>query len=313
MSLKTFTTGLGILLGLCFTAAQAEDCQKELRPAISFIKFQSQDYTPVILQTGLPKDITVQGKLSLPVHFDFKSRCFVPNNNMTAVVILHGSAGIDARGEFYAQALNAFGIATLEIDMWDARGVHSLAQRPPLPLATYPDAFNALEFLANDPHINANRVGVLGFSWGGIITMASATQGIVAGFGKGHVFKAHVANYPICYVYNSPLPNSAFGALKGNPLTGAPIMVQIGTMDDYDLSAGPCFYLKNSLVPSEQALMTVVPYEGAVHEWDRLMVPITNYDPFGALGAGGNIRAIPDVDQAYESRQRIVRFFLKNL
>ena len=39
-----------------------------------------------------------------------------------AVLICHGSDGVDGRGEFHAAALNAAGIATLEIDMWAARG-----------------------------------------------------------------------------------------------------------------------------------------------------------------------------------------------
>ncbi|MDB5494109.1 MAG: hypothetical protein JWP86_1446, partial [Phenylobacterium sp.] len=39
-----------------------------------------------------------------------------------AVVICHGSDGVDGRGDFHAAALNAAGIATLEIDMWAARG-----------------------------------------------------------------------------------------------------------------------------------------------------------------------------------------------
>ena len=38
------------------------------------------------------------------------------------MLILHGSAGVDSRGDFYARALNAAGIATLEIDYWEARG-----------------------------------------------------------------------------------------------------------------------------------------------------------------------------------------------
>ena len=62
----------------------------------------------------------------------------MPRKNLPAVVILHGSAGVDSRGDFYARALNAAGIATFEIDMWEARGINSAADRPPIPLFTYP-------------------------------------------------------------------------------------------------------------------------------------------------------------------------------
>lgn len=40
-----------------------------------------------------------------------------------AVVIMHGSAGVDSRGALYARELNLAGIATLEVDMWGARGL----------------------------------------------------------------------------------------------------------------------------------------------------------------------------------------------
>ena len=39
------------------------------------------------------------------------------------VVILHGSAGMDSRGSMHALDLARVGIATLEIDMWGARGM----------------------------------------------------------------------------------------------------------------------------------------------------------------------------------------------
>ncbi len=39
-----------------------------------------------------------------------------------AVLILHGSGGVDGRGAFYAQALQDAGIATLEITMFRPAG-----------------------------------------------------------------------------------------------------------------------------------------------------------------------------------------------
>jgi dienelactone hydrolase len=145
------------------------------------------------------------------------------------------------------------------------------------------------------------------------MTMASATENVDKDYGGGLHFKAHVANYPICYGYNNPLlPYFPFGANAGNPLTG-PVMIQIGENDDYDDGPGKCQELKDSLTPAEQDMVKVVTYEGAYHAWDRLMVPISGLDPFGHQGAGGTVRLIPSVDQAYDSRNRVVLFFLKNL
>jgi hypothetical protein len=42
-----------------------------------------------------------------------------------AVVLLHSNAGVIGVGDFYAQALNAAGIATLEIDSFAPRGARN--------------------------------------------------------------------------------------------------------------------------------------------------------------------------------------------
>src|SRR5437660_8063799 len=78
-----------------------------------------------------------------------------------AVVICHGSDGVDGRGEFHARALRAGGLATLEIDMWAARGtVRGAAARPASPLLTLPDAFGALTFLRAQPEVAQARIGI---------------------------------------------------------------------------------------------------------------------------------------------------------
>jgi dienelactone hydrolase len=108
------------------------------------------------------------------------------------VLIVHGSAGIDSRGDFYEAALNEAGIATLQIDMWQARGYNAPGQRPAAIYLTYPDAFSALRFLSQQPNIDASRIGVLGFSWGGLVSMGAAERLYSSTYGNGLTFKAHV-------------------------------------------------------------------------------------------------------------------------
>ena len=278
------------------------DCRRDWRPLISFVEFESLD-----LEQTPPEPLTVKGKLKLPVEWRGR-KCFRPREGLAAVVILHGSAGVDSRGDFYARALNVAGIATLEIDMWEARGIASAADRPPLPIFNYPDAFGALAFLSDHPNVDPERIGVLGFSWGAVITMASATETYASQFGGDLRFRAHVAHYPVCYAYNSGLPGTDFV-----DLTGFPLMIGIGELDDYDQGSGPCLALRESLPESERDAVEVVPYEGAFHAWDRLQVPIEVMDPFSNLGQGGVVVIAPNVDRAYESRRRVVRFFRYNL
>src|SRR5579859_4193104 len=105
--------------------------------------------------------LTVAGKLALPLDDERPAETSLP-----AVLICHGSDGVDGRGEFYAPALHEAGIATLEIDMWAARGTgRGAAARPGSPIETLPDAFGALAYLAAQPEIDPARIGIMGFSW----------------------------------------------------------------------------------------------------------------------------------------------------
>lgn len=325
MHFKRFSL-LASLLALAFHAnpSQAYDegrgCLRQ--QPVSFVEMQTPNLvfnaSGQIVANGL---LTLKGKLQLPAGCR-ERRGF---RGLPAVLILHGSSGVDSRGDFHAEALNEAGFATLEIDMWEARGVGSGANRPALPALTYADAFTALRFLSTRTDIDPARIGVLGFSWGAVMSMASATQNVATALGGNLRFKAHAANYPICYGYNNPaIPNSGFGTPGGNPLTGAPILVQVGSQDDYDRAnasgdgSARCAALKASLPAGEQALMDVVRQDGAYHGWDRLMVPIKVNDPFGHLGADrfdpyARVELRPDVTRAYASRQRMVRFFQRNL
>lgn len=283
---------------------------------VSFIQFQS----PNLAAPG--SMLTIQGKLSVPRRGAAAGH---GHQKLPAVLILHGSSGVDARGDFYEDALNASGIATLQIDMWQARGVTNISQRPAAPILTYPDAFSALAFLSQQPGIDANRVGVLGFSWGGLVSMGAAERLYAGQFGGGRTFKAHVANYPVCYgwnnaallavIHSAPAP---FG-VQWQTLTGAPVLIQIGTKDDYDNSSAPCEALAQAVNPSNGGIVRVNVYAGATHGWDRLMVPSTGPDPFAnqgsyfLTGVMPTVHLTPDVDQAYQARMRTVRFFEKNL
>src|SRR5262245_33698558 len=191
------STFIGALLVLYSILVHADDdeCRGEGPPAISFVEFKSPN---LAAPAGPP--LTIKGKLTVP-----KRDC-TRAHKLPAVLILHGSSGVDSRGDFYEAELNDAGIATLQIDMWEARGVVGPTNRPQAPILTYPDAFSALAFLSAQPRIAADRIGVLGFSWGGVISLAAAEQLYAGMFGGGRTFKAHVANYPVCYAYNKVFP-----------------------------------------------------------------------------------------------------------
>ena len=287
---------------------------------ISFVQFQSPDLTK---PPGTM--LTIQGKLSVPRHAARPQDDRGQRGKLPAVLILHGSSGVDSRGDFYEAALNDAGIATLQIDMWQARGYNAPGQRPAAIYLTYPDAFSALAFLSQQPNIDAARIGVLGFSWGGLVSMGAAERLYSSTYGNGLTFKAHVAHYPVCYAWNNTalfaklgLTPTQFGVQWIN-LTGAPVLIEVGTKDGYDNSSAPCEALAASVNPSNGWVVRVNAYPGATHAWDRLMVPIVVNDPFadqGSFFSTGVVPAVqftPDVDQAFLARERVVRFFQRKL
>jgi dienelactone hydrolase len=256
-------------------------------PIISYVNFKSADQA---------NPLTISGQLRVPATN--------AEEKVPAVVIVHGSAGVDSRGAFYSQALNEAGIATLEIDMWAPRGwLGGITGRPSGVPETVPDAYGALKFLSQQPFIDPERIGIMGFSWGGVVTMLSATTpyaSLYAGDTAG--FAAHVAEYPVCWVYNV-IPGYGFSSF-----TGAPLLIQAGELDAYD-KPDTCQNLVQSLPPEAQEFISVRVYKNVTHAWDRLQPAMTVTDPYSHLGMGGEVEFVPNPGKAFQSRSNVVRFF----
>ena len=240
--------------------------------------------------------LRVAGKLAIPPSLTAEA----PG---PAVLICHGSDGVDGRGEFYAPALQDAGIATFEIDMWAARGVaRGAAARPSSPIQTLPDAYGAKAFLAAQPEIDGERIGIMGFSWGGVVTMLSA----IGRHAPASPFKAHAANYPVCWVYRRN-PALALGGL-----TGAPILLQTGSADTYDdPDAGE--QLVASLAAEDARHVRLITHPGAGHGFDRDLPPQTINDPAAHNGAGGPVLMEFHPEAAARSRDAVASFFREAL
>jgi dienelactone hydrolase len=252
----------------------------------------------VAFATAAEPPLTVAGKLMIP---EGGAR---PGG---AVLICHGSDGVDGRGDFYAPALHEAGLSTLEIDMWAARGaVRGAAARPRSPIDTLPDAFAARAFLAVQPEIDPARIGIMGFSWGGVVTLLSAARRFAVPLGGGGAFAAHAANYPVCWAF---LGDKAF---QLTDLTGAPLLIQTGAADAYD-EPGAGARLVDALRAAGARDVTGVTHEGAGHGYDRDLPAQTINDPFAHQGRGGPVLMAFDDEAARASRANIVAFFERTL
>jgi dienelactone hydrolase len=227
-----------------------------------------------------------------------------------AVLILHGSLGVDGRGAFYAKALQEAGIATLEITMFPP------GARPRAGVkATMPYAAAALKWLAAQPAIDGQRLGVMGFSWGGHMSVLMSSELVQERLGKD-VPKpvAFAPFYPTCSIMVRSLvnPRSAFYNAHTR-MSAAPTLIHVGTRDDFEEGERPCDALV-AMWPAAAREHTTVRYvEGATHDFDTQKAGGQAYDKFAHGLRGGMVSVVPSPKDAVEARQAIVSFFVKHL
>ncbi len=224
-----------------------------------------------------------------------------------AVVIFHGSGGIDGRGAFHAEALNQAGIATLEVFMF-YKGLRLREGHT----ATLTHAYGALKYLAERSDIDPQKIGALGFSWGGSLALRAASKSVHQKFfpqGQPR-FAAHAPFYAPWWVHakiaNDPA-NKGFGDYV--EFTGAPVMLFAGGRDDYGAPDAAKDFL--SVLPeSAKSFFSLKFYPDATHGWDSPSGSgRTLFDPVAFEGEGGNVRFTPDAAVAADSRATMVKFF----
>lgn len=287
---RQWVVGLSVAVSLSGCAQQALPVEDPVRLPAAQERYVS---FPAL---GSSTPIQVAGRLGIPRNVEGK----VP-----AVVIAHGTRGVDRRGIFYSEALYEAGIAVLEIDMWSARGLPGgVDGRAASVIDTMPDAYGALKFLSQYPSIDASRIGIMGFSWGGVMSMLTATQKYAAMAESGQHFAAHAPFYPVCWAYNK-VPDYEFVNL-----TGAPVFMQVGEIDGYD-DPDSCQKLMDGLSAVDRPFVEMTVYPGATHAWDRLEPYWKGPDAYAHAGRGGDVELIPSPETAEKSKQAVVAFFKK--
>jgi dienelactone hydrolase len=220
-----------------------------------------------------------------------------------AVILLHGSAGPSAREGGYADALNAAGFVTLEPDMWAARGFKGGAEGRPRPADALSDLYGARAVLAAHPAVEAARIGVAGFSFGGVVAMYAATRARNAPFLKGDSFRAFMPVYPATWAYNK-VPGFEFG-----DLVDAPMLLITGALDQYDNDSEISAKLVASLRPADAARITTLVMPDSHHGFDMPGVDMEVTDPFGNQGKGGQVIMRYNSDTTRQSHAKAVEFF----
>jgi dienelactone hydrolase len=151
---------------------------------------------------------------------------------LPAVVLVHGSGGLNASHDRWAQELNSIGIAAFILDSFTGRGIVSTVndQTQLDSIAMTVDAYRALALLAQHSRIDSARIAVMGFSKGAVAAVYSSNQRFRKLYGPPNVeFAAHIGLYTPCNV----------NYRDDDKVTGKPVRLFHGIADDY-VSILPC-------------------------------------------------------------------------
>lgn len=230
---------------------------------------------------------------------------YLPENApgpVPVVVMIHGTTGIDQRGELYRQPLLDAGIGIFEVDF--KTGIYRGPMDRPKPDTFLPMAFAALKQLRKLPTVDPNRIGIMGFSLGGNIALRTAMESNVKqwmGGDKG--FVTFVLFYPVCNHFTKDFEKS------GSKLTGGPMIIFYGTEDSYgEGEAVP--ELKSLLATKYNFQLSTVEYPGATHGFNRNGPDMNYLDP-AAKRMRGHIKWNPEA--ANDSVTKVVAFLRENL
>lgn len=183
-----------------------------------------------------------------------------------AVVLLHGCHGVTAQTHRWARWLADRGYVALLVDSFGPRGLTGDcragdAGQTDLPgPARLDDAFGALRFLQSRSDVRADRVGVMGWSQGGVFAMAAINgpsldraraRGVAI---PGPGFAASVGIYP-----------GGCPSLQHERVV-RPLLVLIGANDDWT-PARFCLAMTRNM-RARSADVTIVIYPDAVHYFD---------------------------------------------
>jgi dienelactone hydrolase len=186
----------------------------------------------------------------------------IPDNGsqiVPAVIILHGSSGVNPGERVWARRMNALGYASFIVDSFTGRGLRNTEEdQTQLSMtAGIADAYAALRLLATDRRIDKDRIAVMGFSRGGVAALYSLLEPFRLAATNGNLrFAAHIAFYPSCGI--------SYTAAR---VDGSPVLMLVGAKDNYT-PAAPCVAYADAL-RQQGVQVTLKTYPDAWHGFDR--------------------------------------------
>lgn len=253
MNVATSVLRAVVVAGVACAAVQTVRAQDQ----IELIQFQSLTFPGNLFTSFMPpleegKPVTVFGMLRMPAGTE----------RVPAVILTHGCGGITGADTNWARSLREFGVATFLVNSFTARDISQICSgSPSISLASVlTDVYRALDLVAAVPRIDASRIALMGFSFGGRTALWANHPRFQQRYGNGsrHFFSAFLAFYPAsCYI-----------TLTDEDRIGkTPIRIFHGTADDWT-PIDPCRKYVERLrrVGKDVALYE---YRGAHHGFDN--------------------------------------------
>lgn len=183
-----------------------------------------------------------------------------------AIVLVHPCSGLNAMIANYAREAMTRGFVVLMIDSLGPRAVTSVCYGPRNGVNFFRglrDALQAADHLRSLPAVDKTRVGLVGYSWGGMIGLMSSSPQYREWLGFGSPFAKIVAHYPGCFTINPP-GGKSYEIF--NVDSDVRLLALIGS-DDTETPAAECVG-KFRQAADRGAPVTWHMYPNATHCWD---------------------------------------------
>jgi len=228
-----------------------------------------------------------------------------------AMVLMHGCHGVLPATERWAKWLRERGYVALIVDSWSPRGVRDgcVPAKTEIPnTARFDDAAGALAWLHTRSYVDRARVGIMGWSNGGVFAISTINGPSLARARARGVtmpapgYAAGVAFYP----------GGCYSLIKEQVVR--PLLLLIGDVDDWT-NPWECAEMVSAM-RGRGSDATVVLYHGAYHYFDdsdqplRVIANVENRNkPNHCCGATVGYDASADAD----ARPRVEAFLARHL